>query len=310
MLISRRMTSSRKWVPTGVYMTRRFDHRAMLLSICLLAMLAAPASGATIYNNLTPNNLMATATRPDTPGVFEIEAGDDFLLGSQTIINTASFVGLIVPGTGGTPSISEVVAEMYRVFPKDSDTVRAPHVPTRANSPSDVAFDSRDSAASGLTFSTSVLAATFTALNSVQPGGIHPSPLQTTGGNGPLTGQEIQLNLTFTTPFNLPADHYFFVPQVALTNGGQFYWLSASRPISGAGTTPFAPDLQAWTRDAALDPDWLRVGTDIVGGATPPTFNTAFSLDGTAVPEPSTLLLFGTGLAGVWVWRRKRESAN
>ena len=231
--------------------------------------------------------------------------------------NTASFVGLIVPGTGGTPSISEVVAEMYRVFPNDSNTARTsgpptfstPQVPTRVNSPSDDAFVSRDSA-SGLTFSTSVLAATFTALNSVQPGGIHPSPLQTTGGNGPLTGQEVQLNLTFTAPFNLPADHYFFVPQVALTNGGQFYWLSASRPISGAGTTPFAPDLQAWTRDANLDPDWLRVGTDIVGGATPPTFNTAFSLDGTAVPEPSTLLLFGTGLAGVWAWRRKRESAN
>jgi hypothetical protein len=245
--------------------------------------------------------------------VFEIEAGDDFLLGSQTIINKASFVGLIVPSTGGTPSISEVVAEMYRVFPKDSDTVRTPHVPTRVNSPSDVAFDSRDSAASGLTFSTLVLAPTFTALNSVQPGGIHPSPLQTTGGNGALTGQEVQLNLTFTTPFNLPADHYFFVPQVALTNGGQFYWLSASRPISGAGTTPFpsgVTDLQAWTRDAALDPDWLRVGMDIVGGATPPTFNTAFSLDGTAVPEPSTLLLLGSGLAGVWAWRRKRESAN
>jgi hypothetical protein len=53
---------------------------------------------------------------------------------------------------------------------------------------------------------------------------------------------------------------------VTLANGAQFYWLSASRPISGAGTTPFNPDLQAWTRDANLDPDWLRVGTDIVGG--------------------------------------------
>src|SRR5438132_8026290 len=113
MLISRRILSSRKWVPRGVLMTRRFDHRAMLLSICLLAMLAAPASGASIYNNLTPNNQMAIATRPGSPGVFEIEAGDDFLLGSQTIINTASFVGLIVPAPGGTPSISEVVAEMY-----------------------------------------------------------------------------------------------------------------------------------------------------------------------------------------------------
>jgi hypothetical protein len=140
------------------------------------------------------------------------------------------------------------------------------------------------------------LSPTFTALNSVQPGGIHPSPVQTTGGNGALTGQEVQFNITFTTPFDLAADHYFFVPQVLLTNGGQFYWLSASRPISGAGTTPFAPDLQAWTRDEFLDPDWLRVGTDIVGGTTPPTFNAAFSLNGTVVPEPSTIVLLVTAL--------------
>jgi hypothetical protein len=147
------------------------------------------------------------------------------------------------------------------------------------------------------------LSATFTALNSVQPGGIHPSPLQTTGGNGALTGQEVQFNVTFTIPFDLPADHYFFVPQVLLTNGGQFYWLSASRPISGAGTTPFAPDLQAWTRDEFLDPDWLRVGMDIVGGATPPTFNAAFSLNGNAVPEPSTIVLLVTALAIIGVRR-------
>jgi hypothetical protein len=59
----------------------------------------------------------------------------------------------------------------------------------------------------------------------------------------------------------LDAGHLFFVPQVALTNGAQFYWLSAPRPISGLGTTPFpsgVTDLQARTRDDALDPDWLR----------------------------------------------------
>ena len=86
---------------------------------------------------------------------------------------------------------------------------------------------------------------------------------------------------------------------VSLTNGAQFYWLSASRPITGAGgTTPFptgVTDLQAWTRDAALDPDWLRVGMDIVGGATPPTFNAAFSLDGT-VPEPPTGVMLTAAL--------------
>src|SRR5712692_1483639 len=248
---------------------------------------------------------MAIASRPDSPGATEIEAADDFLLNGQTTLNGASFVGLLVPGTGGTPTISNVDVEIYRVFPKDSDTVRIQHVPTRVNSPSDSAINSRDSAGGLLTFSTSVLAGTFTALNSVQPGGIHPSPGQTTQGNGPLTGQEVQFDVTFSAPIFLPADHYFFVPQVSLTNGGQFYWLSASRPISGAGTTPFAPDLQAWTRDAALDPDWLRVGTDILGGPTPPTFNAAFSLAGTAIPEPSSLLLVVGGLALIALGRRR-----
>jgi hypothetical protein len=268
------------------------------------ALTAAPAMADVIYNNLTPNNLMAVATRPATGGQFEIEAGDDFFLGSETRITSASFVGLLVPTDGTIPTITDIVAEVYRVFPLDSDPNRTPNVPTRMNSPSDVAFDSRDSADGQLTFTSSVLSSTFTALNSVQPGGIHPSPMQTTGGNGPLTGIEVQINLTFISNFDLPGDHFFFVPQVAL-DSGQFYWLSASRPISGNDihgnpTTPFpagVTDLQSWTRDQFLDPDWLRVGQDIVGGTPFPTFNQAFSLDGTVVPEPGTAALLAAGLA-------------
>jgi len=158
-------------------------HRcACLISFALVCFLASPAFGG-IYNNLTPNNSIGVATRPSSTGVFEIEAADDFFLGSQTLITSASFVGLIVPGTGGA-TISDIVAEMYRIFPLDSNTARIPQVPTRTNSPSDVALATRDSAMGQLTFTTSVLAPTFTVLNSVQPGGIHPSPLQTTGGKG------------------------------------------------------------------------------------------------------------------------------
>jgi hypothetical protein len=47
-------------------------------------------------------------------------------------------------------------------------------------------------------------------------------------------------------------------------------------------------DLQAWIRNSNLNPDWLRIGTDIIGGATPPTFNMAFSLKGDTVPRAGT----------------------
>jgi hypothetical protein len=247
---------------------------------------------------------MAMATRPSTGGNFEIEAADDFVVATSPVQFThATFTGLL---TGGATiaDISQIVAEIYRVFPKDSDATRTPNVPTRVNSPSDVAFLGRDSASGDLSFTTSILSNSFTALNSVQPGGIHGGPTPFTGGNGPVTGIEVLIDLVFSTPISLDPDHYFFVPQVGVSNG-DFLWLSSVRPIVAPGT-PFAPDLQAWTRDQFLDPDWLRVGTDIVGVGT---FNAAFTLDGQSIPEPSTLAL--TTLAALaFVRRRQRPTAD
>jgi hypothetical protein len=136
--------------------------------------------------------------------------------------------------------------------------------------------------------------------------GINALPNQHTGGEGSVTGEEVQFTFTLIGGLNLPADHYFIVPQVQLSNGNSF-WLSAPRPITG-GTGPFSGDLQAWIRNAALDPDWLRIGTDIVGGTTPPTFNMSFSLNGVATPEPSTFLLAATGLGLAIFFRRRRAS--
>jgi hypothetical protein len=267
---------------------------------------ARPALADTIsFNNGNPDGKMAAATQPASAGKFEIETGDDFALTSQTLINSATFTGLL---SGGT-TIGEVRVEIYQVFPADSNVGRTsgppvfstPQVPTRVNSPADVELVDRDTASGNLSFTTTLLNGSFTAANNVQPGGIHPQPFQNTGGNGPITGQEVQFNVNFTTPFDLAAGHYFFIPQVQLIETqGHFFWLSAPRPIVPPGT-PFPAgftDLQAWTRDQFLDPDWLRIGTDIVGGTTPPTFNMSFSLEGTPVtPEPSSIFLVLTGLA-------------
>jgi hypothetical protein len=272
-----------------------------------------------LFDSGSPDGKIGMASRPG-PGAGsgpnqETEAADDFVLvAPTTFITSATFFGLLPTGVNPATDISQVVAEIYQVFPKDSDVTRTsgpptfstPQVPTRVNSPSDIEVDDRDSAASNLTFTVTSLGA-FTVANSVDTG-IHPSPGFNTGGDGPVSGQEVRFNLTFTTPFALPADHYFFVPQVLLSNrDDHFLWLSAPRPIVAPGT-PFPPgftDLQAWTRNADLDPDWLRVGADIVGGTT---FNGAFSLSGSPVPEPATLTLSIVGLGLLGLREKKRRS--
>lgn len=245
--------------------------KTLVMALTLLA-----SASAQIVNNGNVNGLMAVGTRPDANGKIEIEAADDFILSTDSTITRASFTGLLTGGAT-TSNIGSVTVEIYRVFPKDSAVPPSGSVPTRANSPSDFEFASRISTDSSLTFTTTVVNATFVAANSVL-NGIHKIPTQTTGGEGPVSGQEVQFDVIFNPPIDLPADHYFFVPQVQVT-GGEFMWLSSVRPIVAPGI-PFTPDLQAWVRNATLDPDWLRVGTDIVGGVTPPTFNLAFSLDG------------------------------
>jgi PEP-CTERM motif-containing protein len=262
--------------------------------------LASPALAAGfVFSTGDPDGKIATASG----GSGEPESADDFVLASKTHLTSGSFTGLLVPSTA-IPTVTNVSVEIYRVFPLDSASPPSGNVPTRVNSPSDVEFTSFDAADSSLSFATAVLASSFTVLNSVTVGGIHPIPGEFTGGNGPASGQEVLFNFTFNAPSTLDAGHYFFVPQVEVS-GGDFLWLSAPRPITSG--TPFAPDLQSWIRDEDLQPDWLRIGTDITHQGP---FNAAFSLTGVGVPEPGSwaMMIVGLGTIGALMRRRSRPA--
>jgi hypothetical protein len=289
--------------------------RAAVLVVAALLTWSGPALAVPFFFSTgNTDGKIATASRPSSTGKIEIESADDFVVtGGNLSLTSATFQGLIPTGAS-LSGIGSVGVEIYRVFPLDSDVTRtsgAPtfstsQVPTRVNSPSDVEFASRDSGSGGgLTFTPGILASSFTAANSVL-NGIHPTPTQTTGGDLAVTGQQVQFNVIFTSPISLPDGHYFFVPQVELTSG-DFFWLSAPRPIVPPGT-PFPAgftDLQSWIRNENLDPDWLRVGTDIVGVGT---FNETFTLAGdlSAVPEPASMLLLGSTRAALGVVGRRR----
>lgn len=280
---------------------RRTATRATLAAA--LGLLAGQASaGSFFFSTGDPDGKIATLSRPATAGGIQTETADDFVLTQTTFIEQATFTGLI-PAGAALSSIQNVEVEIYHVFPADSANPPSGHVPTRINSPGDVEIDeaTRDGADGSLSFDVKLVSASFAANNSVVTG-IHPIPDQKTGGEGAVTGEEVTITLTFKPPIVLPADHYFFRPEVLL-DSGDFLWLSAPKPIAAPGT-PFTPDLQSWTRNDDLAPDWLRIGTDIVGGTPAPAFNASFSLSGDVdadndgVPDSADLCL-GTASGSV-----------
>src|SRR5262249_39699174 len=154
----------------------------------------ARAGDAFFFSTGDPDGRMAMATRPSSAGKIEIEAADDFALKSPTSLTSATFTGLL--SHASIQDIQDVRVEIYRVFPNDSDTGRMPNVPSRVNSPSDVEFADRSAAAGNLNFTTASIQASFSAANSVL-NGIHPKPDFRTGGEGQVSGEEVQFNVKF-----------------------------------------------------------------------------------------------------------------
>ena len=252
---------------------------ASIVGVCL----ATPALAAPFFfsTGTADGRLGALSQRPGS-AQLETETADDFILTQTTIITGATVVGLI-PAGAPLSNIGNVEVEFYHVFPRDSGPPSG-NVLTRANSPADVEIDdaTRDGSLGTLGFVASVVSANFSVANTVV-NGINKAPNSTTRGEGPASGEEVAIDIVFSPPVILPTDHYFFRPEALMTDG-DFLYLSAPRPIVPPGT-PFMGDLQAWIRNSELAPDWLRIGTDIIGGVTPPTFNMTFSLTGVSLPR-------------------------
>jgi len=246
-------------------------------ALAALLMASQASADQFLFSTGNPDGKIATLSRPAGLGKIQTETADDFATTQAVVITHATFTGLL-PAGSSVADITGVEVEIYHVFPFDSVLPPSGNVPTRTNSPSDIEIDSatRDSADGSLAFSAAVVSASFTVSNSVV-NGINKQPLQRTNGEGPVTGTEVTITVQFNPPIALPADHYFFRPEVSLSSG-DFLWLSAPRPIVPPGI-PFVvgTDLQTWIRNDALAPDWLRIGTDITAQGP---FNAAFSLSG------------------------------
>jgi len=263
------------------YSSEKLFGALVVLAAIFFSGTAVAQDTQVIVNTGNPDGKLGALSRRPSANKLETETADDFVLKQTTVLTGATVTGLISPATP-LANIANVEVELYHVFPEDSVDPPSGNVPSRVNSPGDVEIDSatRDASLRTLRFTPSLLNANFSVLNTVA-NGIQKKPLNTTHGEGPATGEEVEITITFTSPIVLSAGHYFFRPEV-LVNGGDFLYLSAPRPIVAPGL-PIAGDLQAWIRNSSLSPDWLRIGTDIIGGDTPTTFNMTFSLTGDAI---------------------------
>lgn len=247
-----------------------------------LALTGSSLAATFAFSTGAPDGALAASSILANPinGSPQKETADDFTLNATTEIYNISFTGLM-PTDLGHVNLAAMGVGIYRAFPLDSANPPSGGVPTRNGTPSDVVFDSLQEG--DFDWSFAILNSQFAVANTVFD--------LTAGGAGPTTGIEMRFELALQSPLVLPPGHYFFTPQLMITLR-DFLWLSAPATAS-------TNDYEACFRNSQTTPDWLRIGSDIIGSANsdaPVAYNMAFSLSGNIVeiPEPSSssLLLY------------------
>ena len=266
---------------------QKFFAAILALAAAVFCSQAAAQGPQVVVNTGNPDGKLGALSRAASQNKIETETADDFFLNQTTVLTGATITGLLTNGAT-LANLKNVEVEIYHVFPLDSDANRTPQVPSRLNSPGDheIEFATRSLNDGSLHVRGAVLNEGFTVRNSVEDK-INKKPANLTHGEGAFTGQEVDITIVFSTPIALGPGRYFFRPEVLVDNG-DFLFLSAPKPIVPPGVA-IPGDLQAWIRNANLSPDWLRIGTDIIGtdvpGTAAPTFNMTFTLSGITIPN-------------------------
>jgi hypothetical protein len=252
--------------------------KILRLSVLFVALGATHA--ATLFDTGAPDGSVAAQSGARLGFTYTgFSTADDFILLNDSFVSGGTFTGLITPPIAFT-DIVNVTIGIYSVSPTDAFGNPNPSpgglLATRASASGQITYTRESS---------DVDTATRTVPTATRP--------------IPFFGGGLTIDFAFPDPILLPAGHYFFSPQVVVTNvvpgppePGSFYWLSAPWPV-GDPATDYSASFRG--NGDIGPPFWIPLSYALQDGP----YNTSFSLRGEATPEPASAWLILASLAAI-----------